>query len=168
MVKISFSFNRKEFVESYLSDSQQKWTLLFILLIGIVFTLLGSYHFVKVGFTNGEFLPPFYFAFGAVMIWIYFFKRNSFGRIYDANPSLSEPINYAFANHNFKVSGNQFNSKVAWDSIHQVTENTNFIYIYITRGIIYIIPKRAFTSKQLMTFKQIIRQQKDLKQQLLE
>ena len=88
--------------------------------------------------------------------------------MYDANPSLSEPINYVFTNDNFSVSGNQFNSEVAWDSIHQVTENTHFIYIYITRGIIYIIPKRAFTSKQLITFKQIIRQQKDLKQQLLE
>lgn len=136
---------------------------LFLLVFGfgtvypLVLLIIGDLDTQNSGFW-GYFLPPAVLAllFGAT----YFNTKKHMA----SNKSLSERVHYVFSERGIETTAPSFSGQIAWQNVYKAYETRSNFLIFISKNIMYIIPKRCFVSaEQIASFKTLVRSQLDQK-----
>ncbi|NIJ54753.1 YcxB family protein [Dyadobacter arcticus] len=69
---------------------------------------------------------------------------------------LSQQLKLNFYKTYFSLSGETFNHKINYQKLHSVVETDDFILLKTAEGSADILPKRAFSTDQLLKFKSIL------------
>lgn len=168
MIDITFKLSKEEFVKGYTSHPELKQkTSLIVLLSGIAF-LAGLIGFIYYGIEENTMINSFLFFFGFFFVFFGYRQKLSYNKFYVSNPNLQGDIHYIFSDRAIKNIGENFNIDTNWNKIYQVLETSEYLYIYLNKAVMYVIPKRAFTSEKLKAVKEILQSQKDLKKKMLD
>jgi hypothetical protein len=144
----------------------RRWFMKYITGLGIFMILMIVYYYVT---EPGHFETfPFYQFFFGMFVTVgmpvatYFTAR----RNYKSNSRISEVITYEFDSEFIQVTGESFNSKLTWEKIYRLTENTDWILIWQNRQIANVIPKRDFKPDDVQNFKDLVKNIKGPKNRL--
>lgn len=168
MIDITFKFVEDELVKAYVSHPKEKKRTNLFVILGCVFLFIGILGFKFDDGGDGIVLHFILTIAGVYYIFTKFRRKITYRKLSNSNISLLEDISYTFSDNSFKNEGKSYKNEIDWRIIHGVIENTDYFYIYISEGIMHIIPKRAFTSEKLQAFKEILQSQKDLKKMLID
>lgn len=81
-----------------------------------------------------------------------------------SNKALSERVHYTFSASGFKTTAASFSGQTAWSNIYEAHETKTSFLIFLSKNMMYIIPKRSFASaEQVAAFKSLLRSQLDAK-----
>ncbi len=78
-------------------------------------------------------------------------KRN-----YDSSNHLREPLEIELTPRDIKMKGESFQTKIAWEKIFKIDEQTNWFLIYLNNLSAIIIPKKDFHGTQEEEFRRIL------------
>jgi len=138
-----------------------KWLLLLLFFGAIVYPLLLVSKIALQDEVNnywGYFIPWVLLAlmFGGT----YFTTKKQMA----SNRALNERIHYIFSESGLATNASTFSGQTAWANVYETHETkTNFL-IFISKTMMYIIPKRCFDSaEQIASFKRLLRSQLDAK-----
>jgi len=132
--------------------------------IAILLSILGLVMFIgAIIYFFADTAPvkePTYFAifFGLITVITlplsaYFGARRNFY----SDAVLQDPIIYEFEDDKIRVVGKTFTSDVSWNRVYKILELKQWILIYHSKSIAYIIPKQSFQEIQLTEFRALIK-----------
>lgn len=136
---------------------KHKLLLLIIFIGAIVYPLILVQHISQdtpVDYRAGYFIPWALLAllFGGT----YFSARKQFA----SNKSLHEKIRYVFSESGIDVTAAASSGHTAWTHIYEARETGSNFLLYLSKNIMYIVPKRCFRdAEQIASFKQLVRSQ---------
>jgi hypothetical protein len=112
-----------------------------------------------------SYLPPLVvglFLTIGLRILIYFAaKRN-----YESDGRISETIIYEFNNDTFQLTGESFSAKLTWDKVYKLTESKDWVFIWQSKQLAHVIPKRDFKEGEFQQFKNILKLHSELNNKL--
>jgi len=81
-----------------------------------------------------------------------------------SNRALSERAHYVFSESGIEVTAPSSSGRTTWQNVYEAHETkTNFL-IFISKNMMYTIPKRCFDSAEhIASFKRLLRSQLDAK-----
>ena len=81
-----------------------------------------------------------------------------------SNRALSERIHYVFSENGIDATAPSSSGHTAWQNVYEAYETkTNFL-IFISKSMMYVIPRRCFDSaEQIASFKSLVRSKLDAK-----
>lgn len=164
MVHINFKYSREEIIKAYASHIREKLILLFYTIFGVFFLLVGIAGLLSDD-EDGLTLNIILIAAALYLFVRRFLRKKGYAKVYDSHITWREDIECIFSDKSFKNSSKNFSNEINWNIIYKVVENSEFFYIYISKNVFQIIPKRAFTSEQLHAFKEILKLQKNLRKE---
>ncbi|NQZ60508.1 MAG: YcxB family protein [Lentisphaeraceae bacterium] len=77
-------------------------------------------------------------------------------RILNSAPHILEPINIQFSEKTIKVISSNGSSDFNWELINKTQESSKYFFLYLNELNALVVPKRNFTSDQLMKFKTML------------
>jgi YcxB-like protein len=76
-----------------------------------------------------------------LFVFPYFSARSSF----KSHPALQQETLYTFSDDGISVQSPTASSRTDWSNITQATETRNYLYLFLSKNIRWIIPKRSFS-----------------------
>ena len=73
----------------------------------------------------------------------------SYRRNYKHHKHLHQPIAWSWDSSGFEVRTENSHSHLKWTDVFRVSENRQFLLIYLTPQLMHILPKRALTIAQI-------------------
>lgn len=154
-IKTKLTFN--EYLSLIFTLTYGKPVNILILIIGLVMFIGAILYFLGVDIPIKE-TPYIALLLGFIIVVvlplsIYIGSRRAFY----SHTSLRETIIYEFENDKIRLTGETFNSELAWDSIYKVLELKHWMLIYQSKVIANIIPKQSFQETQLRDFRELVK-----------
>ena len=159
MIRIVFQLTRKELFKGLLAVSNSGSGARATRLIGVLF-LLGSVLVIAMAIYSNRNPPSIAWLailyglgitfFPEIMIWIQMKK------LAKRNGQVTESVTYTFGQTNFELAGESSLTQMDYTKLYEVREMSDFILLKVSGGVAQLIPKRAFSTDQLATFKEII------------
>jgi len=104
----------------------------------------------------GYFIPWAILAF--LFVGTYFSARRHMA----SNKALSERVHYVFSERGIEATAPSSSGYTAWKNIYEAHETRNNFLIFISKKMMYTIPKRYFeNAEQVASFKKLLRSQLD-------
>jgi len=123
----------------------------------LVLLILGELDTQNSGFW-AYFLPP---AMLAILFAATYFNTK---KHMASNKSLSERVHYVFSESGIETTAPSFSGQIAWQNVYKAYETRSNFLIFISKNMMYIIPKRCFVSvEQIASFKTLVLSQLDQK-----
>lgn len=85
---------------------------------------------------------------------------------YETNTIFHAPIQYMFSRDAITLTGDSFNSKIAWTAVFRIKEIKNSYLIYHSSAAFLIVLKSAFTAEQDVMFRKLLSSIDSLKNKL--
>lgn len=79
-------------------------------------------------------------------------------RHYKSNKKLQKEITYEFTYETIDLKGEGFTSSFQWKDAYLVRESKNLFYIYSSKSIANILPKRYFSTEEMQEFRNLVKQ----------
>lgn len=76
---------------------------------------------------------------------------------FHSNARIRETIKYEFTPQTMRVNGDSFQSELEWHKTYKVWEMQDWFLIYQSNLVFNMIPKRFFTTNQLIEFKELLK-----------
>lgn len=142
------------------------WVVHAICIIGVLLGIL-SFLFLDDGSSSSRpwpFFQPLFILIGVYYIflplWLYVRLKNSF----KSSQILSNTIQYEISSEGIVVSGESYQSTMAWDVIYKVKEFGDRFLVYLNRGQAIHFEKASFPSvAEIEIFKSLVRRQTNIK-----
>jgi hypothetical protein len=142
MIIIEYQLTARElvFIEAW-RDLKNPFTIISLLLF-----LIGEAFTVKTGELPYPFIPPIFF------LVLSFLRLWNIYRTIKANTTLTLRTKLSIGETGILVISALSKSERAWQSLRSWSESKNYFYLYFGNSYM-IIPKRAFTDKQMEEFR---------------
>jgi len=157
MIQISFKLTEQEIYKSLVDTSRSRFITK--LMQGFGFFLVAVMLFYATNnIAHGTFVFSFTTFFplflGTYLLFLSEItaKMQTPNLIKTKNP-FSEKVNVKMDKSSFRISGDSFNTQLAWDKILEIVETRDFFLLKATEGTANVLPKRAFSDVQINEFK---------------
>jgi hypothetical protein len=75
-----------------------------------------------------------------------------------SNKGLSEPIHYTFSEDGIAAVADSSSGQGSWSNIHEAYETKHNFLLFISKNMMYTIPKRCFLNEeQISSFKELLK-----------
>jgi len=161
MINVTTKLTVDDYIKVNYHMVYRKWAIKGMVGFGIFFVLLSLFTLVSGDFSWFLLIFGLFLTVG-LRTQVYFAAK----RTYKTDGRISENLEYLFDNKEITITGESFNSRLTWDKIYSVTENKDWVLIWINRQIANVVPKRDFKNGELQAFKAIVGSQTGLKNKL--
>ena len=161
MIEIKTQLSLDDYIKLNYHLLYRKWAIKGMAIIGFFLIAISILSLFVGQFSWFVLMLGLYFSVGLRIQTYYAAKKN-----YNSNGRISETITYKFDKEHIEITGESFNSKLAWNKFYSVTENKDWILIWQSRQVANAIPKRDFQNGELLTFKEIMNMQDGLRNKL--
>lgn len=76
---------------------------------------------------------------------------------YNSNKNLHKPITYEFTYEGIELNSDDLHSNFPWENVHKVKESKNLFYIYQSKVLANIVPKRFFSPQEMLEFRELVK-----------
>lgn len=76
---------------------------------------------------------------------------------YESNKNLHKPITYDFTDEGVELKSDDISSRYRWENVYQVRESKNLFYIYQSKAVANLLPKRNFSAEEIVEFRDLIK-----------
>lgn len=136
----------------------RKPIMLIISILGAIMLLLSLAYAITVFNKIGHF-PYIPLMLGLIFVFLMPYSVYSQAKKnYTAKTRIKERLIYTFDEDKVSVTGETFSGKIPWSKIVNVQELKNCILLYQSQNAADIIPRKAFSDEQLVTFRGLVSQ----------
>ena len=132
-----------------------------VLLIGVLYPLLLVSRVVSEDPTDNHW--RYFIPWGLIALLLggtYFSAKKHMA----SNKALSERVHYVFSENGIDATALSSSGHTGWQNIYEAYETKSNFLIFLSKNLMYTIPKRCFDSvDQLTSFKRLLRSQLDSK-----
>jgi len=89
----------------------------------------------------------------AVPLIVYYRAKKTYRTI----KNIDLPITYEFTDSKIELTSGELHSTIPWDNVYKVGESKSLFYIYQSKGIANLLPKRFFTDDQIAGFRELVK-----------
>lgn len=151
MIEKTFHYTFKDFLNFYLfAYKKLKWPLIIFLIVvvlNIAFSLKQFYSILN-------FIPILLFIFYFIFSYYRIIKKQL------KNEQFKNGVNYRFEMDKIYFKSIHSEGNVSWKAIKNVVTTKNYIYLFLQNKSGYILPKREFSSGELIELNQILKENK--------
>lgn len=101
------------------------------------------------------YIMVFYIVYVSCVIPLMVYVRTR--KYYESNKNLHKPITYEFTDNGIELSGEDISSRYLWENVYQVRESKNMFYIYQSKAIANLLPKRYFSAEEIVEFRDLVK-----------
>ncbi len=160
MLQLSFKLTEKEIYKGLVETSRSRFITRLMQGSGFVLVAVMLFYATNT-WANGTFSFSFTTFFPLFLgIYLLFLSeitaRMQTPNLVKTKNPFSEQVKVRLDKSGFRISGDSFNTQVAWDKILEVVETKDFFLLKVTEGTANILPKRAFTEEEIIQFKILV------------
>lgn len=158
-INLTVQLTRKEYLRFRYYTLYRSMLIKIITIVGII--CLINWVVDILFFDKKMSLDTMVLVFALIMLYlplkIYFESKSTF-----YNSPIAENLTYTISNECIHVEGETFDSSFTWDRVYSVEETKYWILIWQTESVANIIPKKYFSSDDLICLKNIVENQKGI------
>jgi hypothetical protein len=160
MVQISFKLTEKEIYKGLVETSRSRFITRLMRGFGF-FLVAGMLFFTTNSLANGTYVFSFTTSFPLFLGIYLLFLSEITARLQTPNlvktkNPFSEKVNVRLDRSGFRISGDSFNTQLAWDKFLEIVETDDFYLLKATEGTANVLPKRAFSEEEKAEFKSLV------------
>ncbi len=151
-IDLHFKLTKEEFVNSLTHLTLSKFFSLKLILCMLPASILGTCVIFSLGLIGIVSLIPVVFIFVILPLITIINLKNK----YESNPRAKEKVHYTINETELEIYAESYSSKLLLSSIHMISENKDFIFLWPAKNSTHIIPKVHITFQEIETLKKLI------------
>jgi hypothetical protein len=162
MIRLTTKISLEEYIKLNIHLLYRKGVTKYVTIVGILMLASVIYFFDSMKEFPWIQLGLAIFCTIGLPIQVYFTSKNN----YQKDASLGEEIQYEIDWRSIRKKGRTVNTKLTWDKVYRVTENKDWVLIWQDPLISHPIPKKEFTTQDMLKFREIVKGQENVKNKL--
>lgn len=155
LFKIIVDIKKEDIIALFKYHQKQKRVRTNLIYVGLI--ILFTFFFKSVKVEIGEAV-----LLAAILVLVFAFLNPRLGRLrylkqFEANKNLQQPLEYHIFADRYMVKTSIAESEVQWSTRYNISQNDDYIFIFHTKELTSMLPKRCMTDDQLTFFGELIK-----------